>query len=142
MYSIFCNRLCKFMIISQQNGKIHDFFFFFWDLFPKCVIFFRDLLHKLAIINSKMAICAFFKTFLKMSDIFFFFRLIAWICVCFTADMHCCYIVVFVLTYFHLMKDCVTFFQPETIVESFSHLMVLFCKVNHTSKHQFVGLLC
>ena len=58
--------------------------------------------------------------------------------------VRCCYILAFMLTCFHLTKGRAIFFRPETIVASFLHLMALFFNVmvNHTSKHQFVTLLC
>ena len=40
----------------------------------------------------------------------------------------CCYILGLMLTCFCLTKGLVAFFQPETIVASFLHLMVLFSK--------------
>ena len=58
----------------------------------------------------------------------------------------CCYISytviigILVLTCFCLTKGHVTCFQPETIIASFLHIMVLFSKVllNHSWKCQFV----
>ena len=49
-----------------------------------------------------------------------------------------------VLNCFHLMKYRATYFQTETIVASFLHLMVLLFKVllNHASKRQFLSLHC
>ena len=53
------------------------------------------------------------------------------------------YLAVLALTCFCLTNWRVTFFRQETTVASFLN-MVLFCKVviNHTSKCQFVMLLC
>ena len=47
--------------------------------------------------------------------------------------MHCCFFMAFMFMYFHLTKDWVTFFQPETFVASFLYCMLLVCKVfiNH-----------
>ena len=52
--------------------------------------------------------------------------------------------VALILTCFHMTNGCVTFFLSKTIVVSFLHLVVLFCKLifNHTLKHQFVVLVC
>ena len=59
-------------------------------------------------------------------------------------NVHCCYISALVLTCFRLMKGRATFFQPETIVASFLHLMVLLFKVllNHSSKCHFLVRHC
>ena len=43
--------------------------------------------------------------------------------------VRCCYIVALVLIYFRITKGHATFFQPETIVESFMHLVVLLYKI-------------
>ena len=59
-----------------------------------------------------------------------------------TSNVRCCFISALVLTCFRLTKGRATSFQPETIVASFLHLMLLFYKVifKHTSKRQFVVL--
>ena len=48
--------------------------------------------------------------------------------------VHCCYISALVLICFHQTKGCATYFQPETIVVNFLHLMVLLSKelLNHS----------
>ena len=45
------------------------------------------------------------------------------------SNVCCCHFLAFMLIYFCLMKGCVRFFQPEAILVSFLHHMVLICKI-------------
>ena len=59
---------------------------------------------------------------------------------CFGSKKCCCYFAVFVLIYFLLTNDRVTYFRGETIVASFLHLIVFICKmfINRTWNIKFL----
>ena len=108
------------------------FLFILWFLYLLFTLFFRfQFLFQINLI--KYYIPEFFENILiiKKLDIKLVF-------------IRCCYISALALACFRMTRGRATCFQPETIVTSPLHLLVLLFRVlfNHTWKHQFVMLHC